>query len=194
MTQDEALDLLRHGSIVQKRAAAMTLASIGDAGAAPALAEALATDDAVLVAFAEHALWEIWCRSGVPEVDALLREGMAALERQHYDSAVALFTTVIQMAPEFPEGYNNRATAYYLAGQHRLAIADCEVTLRLNPLHFGAASGQGLCHAALGQFDKAAACFARALAIHPHLAAARQNLVAARRGQAAGGNGHGFDA
>ena len=191
MTQQQALERLRHGGIVEKRGAVMRLAAIGDAAAAPALAEALASDDAVLVGLAERALWEIWCRSGVPEVDAVLQEGMAAVERGNFDSAVALFTTVIRMAPDFAEGYNKRATTYYLAGQYRLAIADCEVTQRLNPLHFGAASGQGLCHAALGQFDEAAACFHRALAIHPHLTGARRNLAAARRGQTAGGNGHG---
>src|SRR5574341_587811 len=143
MTQDEALHRLRHGSAVEKRGAAMALASIGEASAASALAEALAASDAVLVGLAERALWEIWSRSGVPEVDALLREGIAAIERQNNDSAVALFTTVIRMAPDFPEGYNKRATAYYLSGRYRLAIADCEATLRLNPLHFGATSGQG---------------------------------------------------
>ncbi len=193
MTKDEALDQLRHGSIVKKRGAAIALASIGDTGSAPALAEVLASEDAVLVGLAERALWEIWCRSGVPEVGALLREGMAAMERGNHESAVALFTTVIRMAPDFPEGYNKRATAYYLAGQYRLAIADCEVTLRLNPLHFGAASGQGLCHAALREFDKAGTCFSRAIAIHPHLATARQNLAAARRGAIADGNGHSLD-
>jgi tetratricopeptide (TPR) repeat protein len=60
-------------------------------------------------------------------------------------------------------------------------------------MHFGAASGQGLCHAALGEFDKAAACFRRALEIHPGLAAAHQNLAGARRARVAGGNGHGQD-
>jgi len=193
MTQEEALERLRRGTILEKRGAAMRLAEIGDADAAPAMAEALASDDAVLVGLAERALWEIWCRSGIPEVDAVLREGMAAMERRNFDSAVALFTTVIREAPDFPEGYNKRATAHYLAGRHRLAIADCEVTLRRNPLHFGAASGQGLCHAALGEFDKATACFRRALEIHPRLEAARQNLAGALRARVAGGNGHGQD-
>jgi tetratricopeptide (TPR) repeat protein len=193
MTQDQALERLRGGTIVEKRGAAMRLAAIGDTAATPALVETLASEDVVLVSLAERALWEIWCRSGIPEVDALLREGMAAMERGNYDSAAALFTTVIQMAPGFPEGYNKRATALYLAGRHRLAIADCEVTLQLNPLHFGAASGQGLCHAALGEFDKAEACFRRALELHPHLAAARQNLAGARRARATGGDGHGRD-
>jgi len=193
MTRDQALDRLRNGSLIEKRGAAIALASVGDASAAPALTESLAAEDAVLVGLAERALWEIWCRSGQPEVDALLREGIAAMERQNHDSAVALFTSVIRMAPEFPEGYNKRATASYLAGHHRKAIADCEVSLRLNPAHFGAASGQGLCHSALGEFDKAEACFRRALAIHPGLTGARQNLAAARQSRVAPRNGHPLD-
>jgi Flp pilus assembly protein TadD len=48
--------------------------------------------------------------------------------------------------------------------------------LRLNPHHFGAASGQGLCHLALGQYAEAARCFRRALAIHPRLEGVRENL------------------
>jgi Flp pilus assembly protein TadD len=56
------------------------------------------------------------------------------------------------------------------------AIADCEETLQRNPNHFGALSGQGLCHMALGQFREAAALFRRTLEVHPHLDSARENL------------------
>jgi tetratricopeptide (TPR) repeat protein len=190
MTQGEALERLRNGSVTEKRGAAIALASIGDGGAAPALVEALASDDPVLVGLAERALWDIWCRSGIPEVDALLREGIAAIERKNYDSAIALFSAAIRLGPDFPEGYNKRATAYYLAGKPRMAISDCEATLRLNPRHFGAASGQGLCHMALGEFEKAEACFRRAMAIHPGLPAVRQNLAAAIRSRVSPRNGH----
>jgi len=39
------------------------------------------------------------------------------------------------------------------------AIADCRETLARNPNHFGALSGQGLCHLGLGQFREAADLF-----------------------------------
>ena len=45
--------------------------------------------------------------------------------------------------------------------------------------HFGALSGQGLCHLALGQHREAAALFRRTLAVHPHLDSGRANLRAA---------------
>src|SRR5262245_46063266 len=92
-------------------------------------------------------------------------------------------------APDFAEGWNKRATVRYLRGDYTGAIADCEETLARKPHHFGALSGQGLCHVALGQYHEAAGLFRRTLAVHPQLAAARQNLSAVL-GEVMKGNGH----
>lgn len=129
-----------------------------------------------MAAAAESALWQIWSRAGDPEVERLFAEGAHALERRDWLGAVSLFGRVVEAAPAFAEGWNRRATARYLAEHYASAIADCEEVLRLNPHHFGAASGQGLCHLALGQYAEAARCFRRALAIHPRLEGVRENL------------------
>ena len=150
---------------------------------------ALRGDDPALAARAEAALWQMWHRSGVPEVDRLLRQGVEAMERRDLDEAIGLFTRIIERAPGFAEGWNKRATARYVAGDYAGAIADCEQTLARNPHHFGALSGQGLCHIALGQFREAAALFRRTLAVHPHLASAGRNLAEALA-EAVKGNGH----
>jgi len=155
-------------------------------------AEALAAlrgDDPALAARAEAALWEIWCRSGIPEVDRLLRQGIEAMERRELAEAVALFSRIIARAPDFAEGWNKRATARYVAEDYAGAVTDCEETLARNRHHFGALSGQGLCHMALGQFREAAALFRRALTVHPHLTSANHNLAAALA-EAVKGNGH----
>ena len=150
---------------------------------------ALRGSDPVLAARAEATLWQVWCRSGVREVDRLLREGIEAMERQELAEATALFGRIIERAPDFAEGWNKRATVRYLAEDYAGAIADCEETLSRNRHHFGALSGQGLCHMALGQYREAAALFRRALDVHPHLSAARHNLAAALS-EAVKGNGH----
>jgi tetratricopeptide (TPR) repeat protein len=111
------------------------------------------------------------------------------MERRELDEAIALFTRVIERAPDFAEGWNKRATARYVSEDYPGAVADCEETLARNPHHFGALSGQGLCHMALGQFREAAALFRRALAVHPHLISANHNLAAALS-EAVKGNGH----
>jgi tetratricopeptide (TPR) repeat protein len=87
-----------------------------------------------------------------------------------------VFTRLIDKAPEFAEGWNKRATVRYMAKNYAGSIADCEETLTRNPNHFGALSGQGLCHMALGQYREAAALFRRTLAVHPHLDSGRANL------------------
>jgi len=141
--------------------------------------EALRGGDRARVAEAEAALWAMWCRSGRPEHDALLAEGVAALERRDFSGAIALFTRLIDAAPNWAEAWNKRATARYLARDFPGAIRDCEATLARKPHHFGALSGQGICHLALEQYAPAAALFRRALAVHPSLAAVRANLQAA---------------
>ena len=125
---------------------------------------------------AAAALWEMWHRSGDERLDGLLREGIRAMERGDLPEADAVFTRLIAAAPGFAEGWNKRATVRYLAGDYAGSVADCRETLVRNPNHFGALSGQGLCHLALGEHREAADLFRRALAVHPHLASARVNL------------------
>jgi tetratricopeptide (TPR) repeat protein len=140
---------------------------------------ALRGDDSEHAARAASLLWQMWHRSGDAALDALLLDGIAAMERQQLVEAERVFTRVIEQAPAFAEGWNKRATVRYLAKDYRASIADCLETLRRNPNHFGALSGQGLCHVALGEFREAADCFRRTLAVYPHLDSARANLRSA---------------
>ena len=43
---------------------------------------AIRGNDPALAAKAETALWQVWCRSGIREVDLLLRQGIEAIERR----------------------------------------------------------------------------------------------------------------
>ena len=137
---------------------------------------ALRGDDVAEAARAANVLWQMWHRCGDARLDGLLREGIEATERQDLVAADATFTRLIEEAPAFAEGWNKRATVRYMAGEYAASIADCRETLTRNPHHFGALSGQGLCHLALGQFGEATELFRRTLAVHPHLNGARNNL------------------
>jgi tetratricopeptide (TPR) repeat protein len=154
----------------------------------PEALEALKGDDPELAATAEAILWHIWCRSGDPETDRVFRAGVEAMQQQSLADAEALFSRVIELKPGFAEGWNKRATVRFMRQDFRGSIADCQETLARNPNHFGAASGQGLCHISLNEFREAAVCFRRALEIHPHLDAVRQNLALAE----AEGGGSGY--
>ena len=154
--------------------------------------EALATlngTDRTLAATAEAMLWSLWCRSGNSEAEMHFRAGVEAMQRRELAEAESLFTRVIELVPEFAEGWNKRATVRYMAQNFEESIADCHETVTRNPNHFAAFSGQGLCHLSLGQYDEAAVCFRRALEIHPHMQAVRQNLSLATS-QGSGGSGY----
>ena len=83
----------------------------------------------------------IWAQSGSPSMDLLLSRGNAALEAEDFPAAVEHFSALIDHAPDFAEGWNGRATAYYLMGEYGLSIADVEHVLALNPRHYGAMAG-----------------------------------------------------
>ena len=136
-------------------------------------------EDPAQAAVAERMLWQLWCQSGAADVDALFRQGAEAMERGELAQAESIFTRIIGQMPAFAEGWNKRATVRYLAENYRGSIEDCREVLARKPHHFGAISGQGLCHMALGEHREAAALFRRVLVIHPHLTAARHNLQAA---------------
>ena len=149
---------------------------------------ALKGNDPELAATAEAILWSAWCRSGDVEVDRIFRAGVEAMQQRKLDEAEERFTCVIELKNDFAEGWNKRATVRYLRKDFKGSVADCQQTLAHNPNHFGASSGQGLCHLALGEVREAAICFRRALEIHPHLDAVRHNLALAE----AGGGGSGY--
>lgn len=89
----------------------------------------------------EDQINRIWTKSGSPAMDLLLRRGNEALEAEDFDGALEHFSALTDHAPDFAEGWNARATTFYLMGEYSLAIADVEHVLALNPRHFGALSG-----------------------------------------------------
>ena len=127
-----------------RRRAALWLAQKGLMEDAPALVEALRDRDALVRAFAETALWQVWSRSGDEEVDRLFELGVEQMSARRGDLAVETFTRVIERRPGFAEGWNKRATVYYLLGQYEKSLADCDEVLKRNPHHFGALSGYGM--------------------------------------------------
>lgn len=117
-----------------------------------------------------------WSLSGSPAMDLLLRRGREALEAGDTRAAIEHLTALTDHAPDFAEGWNARATAYFMAGRLGPSLADIRRVLQLNPNHFGALTGLGRIFEELGQDERAIAAYRAALAIHPHLEEVRQAL------------------
>jgi tetratricopeptide (TPR) repeat protein len=140
-----------------------------------------ATTDARAGAQIARTIWAIWFDSGNPEVKDLMRSGQVHLRSNRIARAAELFGRVVAIAPSFAEGWNRRATVRYLQGDYAGSLKDIERTLKLEPRHFGALSGRGLVYSKLGRNRAALAAFKAALAINPHLPAARLNIRILRK-------------
>jgi tetratricopeptide (TPR) repeat protein len=160
----------------ERLAALAALAETGDAAVLPDLARALR--DPELQPAAQDAMWAVFGRSPDPRVAEMMEEGGKLLgagaggpggTNPSLEAALAAFDRVLELSPQFAEAHNKRATVLYLLGRHEQAVSACEACLAINPWHFGAASGAGLCHVALQQPAEALRAFERALEIHPGL-------------------------
>jgi tetratricopeptide (TPR) repeat protein len=103
----------------------------------------------------ESEIWTEWSKSGSPAMDLLLQRGNEALEAEDYTTALEHFTALTDHAPTFAEGWNARATTFYVMGEYSLSIADVERVLALEPRHFGAIAGLGFIFESMGEPDLA---------------------------------------
>jgi hypothetical protein len=61
-------------------------------------------------------IWQRWRQVDDPAIEDLLASGIAAMNAHDLGLALDSFHQVIEKAPEFAEGWNKRATVYYLIG------------------------------------------------------------------------------
>lgn len=125
--------------------------------------------DAQAASRIEREIWNEWSKSGSPAMDLLLQRGRDAMAAGNTSEAIEHFTALTDHAPDFAEGFNARATAYYQAGEYGPSVADIARVLTLNPRHFGALSGLAAIYEGLDNKPKALEIYRAALAIHPHL-------------------------
>ena len=116
----------------------------------------------------ERQLINEWSKSGSPAMDLLLQRGREALTVGELEAAIEHLTALTDHAPEFAEGWNARAAAYFQSGSYGPAMADLARTLELNPQHFGAMAGLGIILEEIGRTTQALEVFRAARAIHPH--------------------------
>ncbi len=129
----------------------------------------------------ERSIWIIWLDSGDDTLNALMEDGVRAMNEGDHGAALELFSVLIDAAPDFAEGWNKRATLYWLMGDFEASVEDIEETLALEPRHFGALSGLALVRMAQQRPDAAYEALRRLLAVHPHAESARRRLERLRR-------------
>lgn len=131
------------------------------------LLEDLKNSDESVREQATRKLWRIWFQQkGIQGLEVIDRS-QKLLDSGKIAEAEAVLTELVNDQPDFAEAWNRRAFLYYTTGDYNKSLIDCQKVIDINPVHFGALHGMGLCYAATGEYAKAIKAFRRALDIQP---------------------------
>lgn len=117
-----------------------------------------------------------WANSGSATIDLMMLWANNAMQSKNYPMALDFLDQVIVMKPDFAEGWNRRATLYFLMNDYRRSMSDIEQTLAREPRHFGALVGLGQILKDTGHKERALQAYERALAVYPMLRDAQKEV------------------
>ena len=125
------------------------------------------TENRAIAKAAQEAIWESWREAPDEDAQALFDLGMQRMDMFDNEGAVEVFDELILYAPDFAEGWNQRAFARFRMGAYEESLADIESTLQREPRHFGALSGKFRILMFQGRETLARATMREALAANP---------------------------
>jgi tetratricopeptide (TPR) repeat protein len=176
LSREQAVQALSEADTQVRRDAVSRLGEVGAMADSTLLMNALRDADEEVRARAEQALWRVWARSGDKDVDKLYQTGVEQMNAGDLRQSIATFTRIIELKPDFAEGWNKRATLYFLVGDLRKSLADCDEVMKRNPYHFGALAGYAQIYVRLEYYDRALEYSRRALKINPNMDGVRRNI------------------
>ena len=112
-------------------------------------------------------IWDIWHETNDIKIEEDFYRGMESMRTRDLIKSIVFFTRVIEKKPNFAEGWNKRATAYFMMGEFDKSMLDINQTLKLEPRHFGALDGMALIFMHLEQYDEAIKIYDQMLNIFP---------------------------
>ena len=120
------------------------------------------------------AIERVWLHSGSATIDLLMERSIKAMAEKKVDLALKLLDHVVELAPDFTEGWNRRAYVHFVQNDIEHALGDLRRTLALDPHHFKALDGLGQILREIGQKKAALKAFKELLDVHPYWSGAKQ--------------------
>lgn len=161
------------GNREEKSSAAFDLAWLGGQDE---LLRALKSPSEPVRAVAIDSLWSLWFHEAGRDAFRRAQSADRAVRQQKFSDALAMLNLITAEYPRFAEGWNRRAMLFWEMGQYTQSIADCKRAVALNPNHYGAWQGMGLCQLQLGELEAAVRSLRFALNINPYDARLRETL------------------
>ena len=124
----------------------------------------------------EAGIEALWRHSGSDTADLLTSRALELVTSNDLNGALKMLGAALSVKPDYAEGWNKRATLFFLRGDFRRAMRDIRETLRYEPRHYGAWAGLGRILEQSGDPAKALDAYRRALAINPQIDGLRQQV------------------
>jgi tetratricopeptide (TPR) repeat protein len=128
----------------------------------------VAPDDTTAKAIEER-IWTVWSGSRSDTTNVLMTRVKTAVEAKDLDLAVKLLDSIVKIKPDYVEGWNRRATIFYMRKDYGRALNDIREVLKREPRHFGALAGFGLILQDIGDDKQALEVYRRALSVYPRM-------------------------
>jgi tetratricopeptide (TPR) repeat protein len=117
---------------------------------------------------------KVWLQSGSDTVNLLMSRAREMVEAENLDLALDILDSVVAIAPDYPEGWNQRASIFFLKEDYRRSLDDLRHVLALEPRHFKAINGLSIIMRELGQKEAALKAVRKLLEVHPQSPEARR--------------------
>ncbi|ENN87348.1 hypothetical protein RHSP_26640 [Rhizobium freirei PRF 81] len=105
--------------------------------------------------------------SGSATINLLMQWADKAILDKRSAAAMDYLDQVISLKPDYPEGWNRRATLNFAIGDYRKSMEDINQVLRIEPRHFGALAGMATLLTERGNDALALKAWERFLEIYP---------------------------
>ncbi|HSF93873.1 MAG TPA: tetratricopeptide repeat protein [Thermohalobaculum sp.] len=115
-------------------------------------------------------IWRFWFRQGPnQEANRIMAKAMERRDARDFAGAIEQLDTLVEIAPDWAEAWNQRATVLFFQEKDDNSLDDVEKVLELEPKHFGALAGKAVILMRQGRMQLAQQALRRAVDIHPWL-------------------------
>ena len=131
--------------------------------------------------FISATIQRLWLKSGSETVDILMSRAVHMVQEKELDLALEILDAVVEIAPKYTEGWNQRATVHFLKRDYEDSLGDLRRVLAIEPRHYRAVNGLGLILQELGEKSAALKAYRRALQLNPFLSETKRSIKELRR-------------
>ncbi|MBN9259841.1 MAG: hypothetical protein J0J14_03135 [Hyphomicrobium sp.] len=110
----------------------------------------------------------LWTYSGSDTVNLLMQRASKALGAKDHDQALKFLDYIVQIAPDYAEGFNRRAYVHFARNDMPSAVGDLRRALALEPNHFRALDGLAQIWRQTGNAKGALSVIKQLLEVHPY--------------------------